>query len=112
MPDEIQEVRIELTRLVGVVDSLRVAVEAGDKQSEQLVALLKPRLDAQDKNMQDLKEVFRHHETTEHAPHDSTLGVRVGKLENHAARLGGALAVLGIGSPVVAALLTKWLAGS
>jgi hypothetical protein len=111
MPEELIEVRLEITRLVGEVQNIRTIVEAGDKQSEQLVELLKPRLNAQDKSIERLEGQFLHHKSEEHAPHDSTLGARVGKLENSAAWLKGALAVLGIASPVATALLTKQFGG-
>lgn len=112
MPDEtIHSLHVELTKLTGEVALLRGAVEAGDKQNQQLVELLKPRMDAQDKGMERLEGLFRHHESTEHAPHDNTLGTRVGRIENKLAFYAGSLAVLGLASPIAAALLTKQLGG-
>lgn len=138
MDDEalLTEVRITLGQVVTELRSLVTRVEqmekGRDKDVQQITALLTPRLEALDKNQElqreetrglgirmdkDLSLVetrllskFEAH-LRENAPHDTTVGTRLGKLENAMSYTKGALAVFGLFSPVVAALLTKFLGG-
>ena len=130
------DVRITLGQLVTKVDALVTRMEnmekGRDKDVAQITALLTPRLEQLDRTQTEQKEETRNlgirvntdmiametrivskieSHLKEPAPHDESVGTRIGKLENANAYMKGALAVLALFSPVVAALLTKYLGG-
>lgn len=134
--DIMTDIRLALVKLTSEVSNLVQRMDAmeknRDKDTQQLLVLLQPRLEAIDKNQErqaeetkglgarvdrDLaliearltKTVSEH--LLENAPHDTTVGSRLGRLENALSMQRGALAVLGLFSPLVAALLTKYLGG-
>lgn len=113
---DISDVLVAQAKIVGAIELLASKVEAGDKQSEQLVALLRPRLDALDRevarnektaadNLVTLQAEIMSHKH-EDAPHDRSIGVRLGKIENSLSEMRGSMKTLAFLSPVLTGTVT------